>query len=114
MLGNFVAVITLSALIFFLPFRPLMPTELLPRLQIYVWSIKTGRLLDILSGHEGPVSCLAFSPLEGGLLASGSWDKTARCGSVAGKCGHRGPVSCLAFSPLEGGQLASVCGKCEH
>ncbi|GAX86630.1 hypothetical protein CEUSTIGMA_g14038.t1, partial [Chlamydomonas eustigma] len=45
--------------------------------QIFVWSLKTGRLLDILSGHEGPVSCLAFSPLEGGLLASGSWDKTA-------------------------------------
>ena len=88
MLGNFEAVITLFALLLVSPFRPLMPTERppLPLPQIYVWSIKTGRLLDILSGHEGPVSCLAFSPLEGGLLASGSWDKTARWGSVAGKC----------------------------
>ena len=31
-------------------------------LQIYVWSVKTGRLLDILSGHKGPVPSLAFSP----------------------------------------------------
>lgn len=31
-------------------------------LQIFVWSMKTGRLLDILSGHEGPVHGLMFSP----------------------------------------------------
>ncbi|KAJ0008389.1 hypothetical protein Pint_30056 [Pistacia integerrima] len=30
--------------------------------EIFVWSMKTGRLLDILSGHEGPVHGLAFSP----------------------------------------------------
>lgn len=23
--------------------------------EIYLWSVKTGRLLEILSGHEGPV-----------------------------------------------------------
>ncbi|KAG1660074.1 hypothetical protein FOA52_006420 [Chlamydomonas sp. UWO 241] len=50
--------------------------------QIYVWSLKTGRLLDVLSGHEGPVSALAFSPLEGGLLASCSWDRSARVWDV--------------------------------
>jgi periodic tryptophan protein 2 len=43
-------------------------------LQIYVWSVKTGRLLDVLAGHEGPVSGLAFSPTQP-LLASCSWDK---------------------------------------
>lgn len=30
--------------------------------QIFVWSMKTGRLLDVLSGHEGPVHGLTFSP----------------------------------------------------
>lgn len=30
--------------------------------EIYIWSLQTGRLLDVLSGHEGPVSGLAFSP----------------------------------------------------
>lgn len=29
---------------------------------IYVWSLQTGRLLEVLSGHEGPVSGLCFSP----------------------------------------------------
>ncbi|KAG0456257.1 hypothetical protein HPP92_024045 [Vanilla planifolia] len=30
--------------------------------EVFVWSMKTGRLLDILSGHEGPVHGLMFSP----------------------------------------------------
>ena len=32
-------------------------------MQIFVWSMKTGRLLDVLSGHEGPVHGLMFSPI---------------------------------------------------
>ncbi|CAN6330456.1 unnamed protein product [Urochloa humidicola] len=31
--------------------------------EIFVWSMKTGRLLDVLSGHEGPVDGLIFSPM---------------------------------------------------
>ena len=37
--------------------------------QIYVWAMKTGRLLDILSGHEGPVHGLAFSPIHVRILS---------------------------------------------
>lgn len=52
---------------------------------VVVWSVKTGRLLDVLAGHEGPVSGLAFSP-NGPLLASVSWDHTLRTWDVfAGK-----------------------------
>ena len=29
--------------------------------EIYVWSVRTGRCLDVLAGHEGPISALAFS-----------------------------------------------------
>ncbi len=29
---------------------------------IYVWSVQTGKIVDILSGHEGAVSGLAFNP----------------------------------------------------
>jgi WD40 repeat protein len=43
--------------------------------------MKTGRLLDILAGHEGPVSGLAFSPRQP-LLASSSWDRTVRTWDV--------------------------------
>lgn len=45
--------------------------------EIFLWSVQTGKLLDILAGHEGPVSSLSFSPT-GNQLASASWDKTVR------------------------------------
>ncbi|KAM4601645.1 PWP2 small subunit processome component isoform 2-T2 [Polymixia lowei] len=45
--------------------------------EIFIWSMQSGRLLEILAGHEGPVSCLCFSPVQG-ILASGSWDRTVR------------------------------------
>lgn len=30
--------------------------------EIYVWSLQTGKLLDVLAGHEGPIASLAFHP----------------------------------------------------
>lgn len=45
--------------------------------EIFLWSMQTGRLLEILGGHEGPVSSLCFSPVQS-VLASASWDKTVR------------------------------------
>lgn len=48
---------------------------------IHIWSVQTGQLLDRLSGHEGPVSSLAFAP-DGSVLVSGSWDHTVRIWSV--------------------------------
>jgi periodic tryptophan protein 2 len=48
---------------------------------IFVWSVQTGRLLDILRGHQGPISGLAFNPLQP-TLASVSWDKTCRVWQV--------------------------------
>ena len=38
---------------------------------------QTGKLLDILPGHQGPISALAFSSGQS-LVASASWDKTVR------------------------------------
>lgn len=48
---------------------------------IYLWSVQTGALLDELSGHEGPISSLEFTP-DGRMLVSGSWDKTIRTWNV--------------------------------
>ncbi|GBP40588.1 Periodic tryptophan protein 2 homolog [Eumeta japonica] len=47
--------------------------------EIFVWSIKFGKLLEVLGGHEAPVVSIAFSPtLASSRLISGSWDKTVR------------------------------------
>lgn len=45
--------------------------------EVYVWSMQTGRLLDVLAGHEGPVSGVAFNPWKS-VLATASWDRTVR------------------------------------
>uniref|UniRef100_A0A383VAW3 Small-subunit processome Utp12 domain-containing protein n=1 Tax=Tetradesmus obliquus TaxID=3088 RepID=A0A383VAW3_TETOB len=80
--------------------------------QIYVWSVKTGRLLDVLAGHEGPVSGLAFCPTQP-LLASCSWDKTVRTWDVYDNKSqlevlqHSHDVLALAWRP-DGKQLASA------
>ena len=67
--------------------------------EVYVWSMQTGRLLEVrshdsppwscdchvilqlLAGHEAPVSSLSFCPSRA-LLVSGSWDKTVRIWDV--------------------------------
>ena len=68
--------------------------------EVYVWSMQNGRLLEVgsrdrscdyhvimfsslqlLTGHEAPVSSLSFSSSRA-LLVSGSWDKTARLWDV--------------------------------
>ncbi|TRY95282.1 hypothetical protein DNTS_006739 [Danionella cerebrum] len=45
--------------------------------EIFLWSLQTGRLLEVLGGHEGPVSNLCFSPVQS-VLASVSWDRSVR------------------------------------
>lgn len=56
-----------------------------------------------LEGHSGPVASLAVSA-DGTLIASASWDGTARVSPLAGGdatviSGHRGPVNAAAFMP---------------
>ncbi|KAN0015063.1 hypothetical protein ACTFIU_001385 [Dictyostelium citrinum] len=49
--------------------------------EIYVWSVRTGRLTDILSGHQSPVCELAFDPINP-FLASASWDKSCKIWNI--------------------------------
>ncbi|EON69372.1 periodic tryptophan protein 2 [Coniosporium apollinis CBS 100218] len=71
---------------------------------IHTWSVQTGQLLDQLSGHEGPVSSLAFAP-DGGTLVSGSWDHTVRIWNIFARTQTSEPlqlqsdVLSLAFRP---------------
>ncbi|ONH73564.1 Periodic tryptophan protein 2 [Pichia kudriavzevii] len=52
---------------------------------IQVWSVQTSQLLDQLSGHEGPISCLSFGTETNARLASASWDKTVRIWDIFGR-----------------------------
>lgn len=74
--------------------------------EIYLWSVKLGKLLEILSGHEGPVTSIAFSPTAtSSTLVSGSWDKTIKIWNcLENHSDHEtidmlSDVTCVAFKP---------------
>mmetsp|Transcript_20948 Transcript_20948/g.32449 ORF Transcript_20948/g.32449 Transcript_20948/m.32449 type:complete len:196 (+) Transcript_20948:1391-1978(+) len=71
---------------------------------IFLWSLKTGQLIDVLGGHEAPISSIQFNPSNGNLVSS-SWDQTARVWDVFGKNGlmetfeHPSEVLNVQFHP---------------
>jgi len=71
---------------------------------IYTWSMQNGKLLDILTGHVGPISELKFHPTRG-TLASASWDGTVKIWDLYKREGepesikHAQDVVCCAFRP---------------
>ena len=71
---------------------------------IFVWSLKTGDLIDVLNGHTGPVSCLTFSHIND-ILVSGSWDNTVKMWELYTKKGisetyeHNSKITAIALSP---------------
>nr|XP_022904182.1 periodic tryptophan protein 2 homolog [Onthophagus taurus] len=74
--------------------------------EIFLWSVKMGRLLEILSGHEGPIGGLSFNPTPGStVLASVSWDKTLRIWDAIEKGSAHESIEiqsdgiCVAFKP---------------
>ncbi|KRT80091.1 WD40 domain-containing protein, partial [Oryctes borbonicus] len=74
--------------------------------EIFLWSVKLGRLLEILSGHEGPVASLDFSSTPAStVLASVSWDKTLRIWDAIDRGSAHETVEllsdglCVAFNP---------------
>lgn len=71
---------------------------------IYLWSLQTGQVLDVLSGHTGPVSTLNFNP-RNGYLCSTSWDSTAKVWDIYKKdtvgetFDHSHDIVCAAIRP---------------
>ena len=79
--------------------------------RVCVWSVQTGKLTDVLTGHLGPISGLSFHPIRG-TLASASWDGTVKVWDLY-KSGENpetfenaADVVCLAFRP-DGNQICS-------
>lgn len=79
---------------------------------VYMWSVQTGKLLDVLEGHTAPVSGLSFSPA-GDRLASCSWDRTLRLWGVYGRDRSTEPITLsgeatdVAYSP-DGKELVAA------
>ena len=72
--------------------------------EIFCWSMQTGKLIERLGGHEGPISAIQFAPLQG-LIVSSSWDKTVRVWNLYSSritneiLTHNSDVLDVAFSP---------------
>ncbi len=85
--------------------------------EIQLWGLEPIRKLSTLKGHWGDVTCLAFSP-DGGTLASGAWDATARLWDTrqgqlrATLEAHEGRVTSVAFSPNGKTLLSSGYDHC--
>lgn len=74
--------------------------------EMYLWSVKLGKLLEVISGHEGPVCSVAFSPVATmTTLVSGSWDKTIKLWNcLESNSAHETidvltDATCVTFSP---------------
>ncbi|KAH0802452.1 WD repeat protein [Histomonas meleagridis] len=71
-------------------------------MEIYLWAMTTGKLLETLTGHSGPVSSVAFTQMM--RLVSGSWDGTVRIWDFLDSHSSvgleaRGEVTDIAISP---------------
>jgi periodic tryptophan protein 2 len=87
---------------------------------IYVWSIQTGNVLEVLVGHTSYVQSLKFSssPAHPGQLVSASWDGSLRVWDLyanASKGGAAESFECsssvlsVAFDPRGNDLVAAAC-----
>ena len=83
--------------------------------EVFLWSVQTGHLLEVISGHEGPVSSLAFNPSPtagSSQLVTASWDKTLKIWDALDSSSSNSETidlisdaTAVAFRP-DGGQVA--------
>ncbi|KAH8869605.1 Periodic tryptophan protein 2 like [Schistosoma japonicum] len=69
--------------------------------EAYVWSVKTGQLLTVLTGHTAPISALAFNPDISGIdieLTTVSWDSTLRLWDVTGNSTDENNLSSMELT----------------
>ncbi|KAG8196954.1 hypothetical protein JTE90_009013 [Oedothorax gibbosus] len=74
-------------------------------MSLKVWEVATGKLTQVLAGHEGSVTCVAAAPLRPSLVVSGSsdctlimWDMATGSEGLSFR-GHTDTVQCAALAP---------------
>lgn len=83
--------------------------------EVYGWNVQTANILQIIRGHEGPVSCLALS---GDKMVTGSWDRTLKIHEIYARklnvetLEHSSQLTALAVHP-DGKQIAAATIKGE-
>jgi periodic tryptophan protein 2 len=66
--------------------------------------MSTGSLVEVLSGHEGPISGICFDPM-GHLVGSCSWDKTSKLWDIYSgermmqSSSHKSDLQSISYSP---------------
>lgn len=83
--------------------------------EIFVWSLQTGVILDVLAGHSGPIQKLHFDPVRQRLV-SASWDRTIRTWDLYSRekhvqsLSHDSEVLSVSFHP-SGQEMAAATLK---
>jgi len=54
------------------------PLSVLVDSNIHVWHRQTGKLIDVLEGHKNSVNSVSWNPVNAGMLASASDDRTVK------------------------------------
>lgn len=85
---------------------------------VHLWSLKYGKILEVLSGHEAPISSLDFSPSPTtSMLVSGSWDHKIKIWNCLENSSEHenvdlmSDVVCVAFHP-NGEEVAVATLNC--
>ena len=91
-------------------------THVTDALQVYVWSLQTGNVLEVLTGHTSHVQSLHFSPSaqHPGQLVSASWDGTLNVWDLyAGtKGGAAEALQCSSSTLLKYGRHFDLFSSC--
>jgi periodic tryptophan protein 2 len=72
--------------------------------EVFVWSMASGSLVEVLTGHTGPVSSVSIDPM-GHFIATCSWDKTVKLWDIYSEerlintWDLRSEPQCIRFSP---------------
>ncbi|XP_054724725.1 protein qui-1-like [Uloborus diversus] len=74
-------------------------------MSLKVWEVATGKLTQVLAGHEGSVTCVCVASLSPSLVASGSsdcslilWDMLTGSDNLTLR-GHTDTVKCVSLTP---------------